>query len=113
MKYIIAILISGLVLLTPLYVYGTQQDTTITINKSERIQEGNSSKYLIYTQEGVYENTDSFLRLKFNSSDVYNQLEAKKTYNCDTYGWRIPLFSVYPNIVSCKLQTSLLGDNNG
>ncbi len=96
------------VLIIPLinvfYVYGTQKNVTLDINKTERIVErdGSGSKYLIYTKEGVYENTDTLLRGKFNSSDVYNQLEAGKKYNCDTYGWRMPFFSSYPNIVSCQ-----------
>lgn len=53
-------------------------------------------------QDGVYENTDSLLRMKFNSADVYGQLQNGKTYTCDTYGWRVPFFSIYPNIVKCE-----------
>ena len=88
------------------YVYGTQQDRTITVNKTERVnsRDNSSSKYLVYAKEGVFENTDSLLRLKFNSSDVYNSILPEQTYVCDTYGWRIPFFSTYPNIVSCELK---------
>lgn len=92
-----------LFLLPLMYVYGTQQDRTVTVNKSERIVESDgSARYLVFAKEEVFQNKDSFLRLKFNSSDVYNQLENGKSYTCDTYGWRIPFFSVYPNIVSCN-----------
>lgn len=86
------------------YVYGTQEDRTITVNKTERVQSssGNDSKYLVYAKEGVFENTDSILRWKFNSADVYNSVLPNQTYTCDTYGWRIPFFSMYPNIVSCE-----------
>ena len=85
-----------------LFVYGTQQDREITIKKTERVMFSNNSKYLIYTEDGVYENVDSILRMKFNSADVYGQLQNGRTYICDTYGWRIPFFSMYPNIVSCR-----------
>lgn len=82
----------------------TQQDRKITVKKTERIvsQDGKSSKYLIYAEDGVYENTDNVFRMKFNSADVYGQLQNGKTYTCDTYGWRVPLLSMYPNIVECK-----------
>lgn len=85
-----------------LFVYGTQQDREITIKKMERVMFSNNSKYLIYTEDGVYENVDSILRMKFNSADVYGQLQNGRTHICDTYGWRVPFFSMYPNIVSCR-----------
>lgn len=87
-----------------LYVYATQQNRKITVKKVERIitPYGEKSKYLIYAEDGVYENTDNILRMKFNSADVYSQLQNGKTYMCDTYGWRVPLLSIYPNIVKCE-----------
>ena len=101
---ITAIIILAVLSLPFLYVYTTQQYREITIKKTERIvsSDGKSSKYLIYAEDGVYENTDNIFRMKFNSADVYNQLQNGKTYMCDTYGWRVPFLSMYPNIVECK-----------
>lgn len=101
---ITAIIILAVLSLPFLYVYTTQQYREITIKKTERIvsSDGKSSKYLIYADDGVYENTDSILRMKFNSADVYGQLQNGKTYTCDTYGSRVPLLSMYPNIVKCE-----------
>lgn len=82
------------------YVYGTGRAVTVTVEEKERIQDGESSKYLIFTDKGVFENTDTLLRWKFNSSDVYSALKVGKEYDVDVYGWRVPFFSVYPNIVS-------------
>jgi hypothetical protein len=99
------IVVAIVIVLPPfLYVYATQQDRKITVKKTERIvsPDGKSSKYLIYAEDGVYENTDNILRMKFNSSDIYGQLQNGKTYMCDTYGWRVPLLSIYPNIVKCE-----------
>jgi hypothetical protein len=80
----------------------THRDETFTVKKSERITESNnSSRYLIYTEQGVYENTDSLLNGKFTSSDLYNELAAGRTYTCDVIGWRAPFLSWYPNIISC------------
>lgn len=87
-----------------LYAYGTQQSREITVRKMERIvsSNGRSSKYLIFAEDGVYENTDSILHLKFNSADIYSQLQKGKTYMCNIYGWRVPFLSFYPNIIECK-----------
>lgn len=59
--------------------------------------------YLIFTklEDGktrVFQNTDSFLEFKWDSSDVYGKLEVGKTYKIKTYGWRMPMFSAYENI---------------
>lgn len=100
--FAVFLLLVGPFIFNLFYVYGTQQDRTITVNKTERIVNQDSSKYLVYAEEGVFENTDSLLRWKFNSADVYNDILENQKYNCDTYGWRIPFFSTYPNIVSCE-----------
>ncbi len=60
------------------------------------------STYLIYTNQGVFRNDDARWFLKFDSSDFYGNLEKGKTYDLKVYGWRIPFFSMYPNIVRMK-----------
>ncbi len=60
------------------------------------------STYLIYTNHGVFRNDDAGWHLKFNSSDVYGVLEIGATYRMKVYGWRIPILSMYPNIVKAE-----------
>ncbi len=101
-------LFAGAALLAALVVYpvsyrGSTKAVTFTVSEKERVVQSNgdsvSSRYLVYTNTGVYENTDSFLFGKFNSSDVHGQLKVGKRYKCTVAGWRIPFFSCYPNIV--------------
>lgn len=103
-------LLVGVFALNAGYTYGTGEDATFTVTDKERIVEKSSdsvsSKYIVFTdkkadEKEVFENTDSFFRLKFNSSDVQGQLKKGETYNCKVYGWRVPFFSMYRNIVSC------------
>lgn len=94
--------IVGLLGLQVFKAVGTHRDETFTVNKSERIAEGKGGRYLIFTNKGVYENTDSLLNGKFNSSDVYAQIEKDKKYECDVIGWRFPFLSWYPNIIKCE-----------
>lgn len=60
------------------------------------------STYLIYTNHGVFRNDDAGWHFKFNSSDFYGNLDVGKNYRLKVYGWRIPILSMYPNIVSMK-----------
>lgn len=76
-----------------------QETVTDTVVKSERVNNGESGKYLVFGRNEVYQNTDSFPLLKFRSSDFYRDIQVGKTYRFKVVGWRIPLFSTYRNIV--------------
>lgn len=58
-------------------------------------------KYLIFTDDGVFENTDAWYRLKFRTSDMQGRLMKLKGREVEItkYGWRNGLFSWYENIV--------------
>lgn len=86
---------------------------TITITGKDRITEsskdsnGNvetSSKYLVFADDEngnsvVFENTDCFIRLKFNSSNVQGQLKEGHRYKITVIGYRVPILSWYQNII--------------
>lgn len=76
-------------------------DITIVVNEKERVtdKDGNGSKYLIFTDGEVFQNSDNIWWLKFNSSDLYGIIKPGKKYNVTVCGWRIPFFSSYRNIV--------------
>ncbi|MBI2668156.1 DUF1523 family protein [Candidatus Woesearchaeota archaeon] len=61
-------------------------------------------KYLVFTDAEVFENTDAWYRLKFRTSNLQAELMKLKgkCVEIDKYGWRIPAFSVYENIVGVK-----------
>lgn len=89
---------------------------TITVTDKDRITEssedgdGNrntSSKYLVFTDDEngkplVFENTDCFIRLKFNSSNMQGQLKEGHTYKITVIGYRVPFFSWYQNIIKIE-----------
>lgn len=89
---------------------------TVTITDKDRITEsskdsgGNrntSSKYLVFGDDEngnslVFENTDCFIRLKFNSSNVQGQLKEGHTYKITVIGYRVPFLSWYQNIIKLE-----------
>jgi len=86
--------------------YNTAETITVSVKDKERITTGSgediSSKFIVYTKNEVFENTDSFLFWKLNSADVQNSLDKEKMYQIKVVGWRIPFFSSYRNIISVK-----------
>lgn len=78
---------------------------TVKVTDKERIQNAKGSYYLIYgfDESGnskVFKNTDTLLRGKFNSSNIYVEIEEDKTYNFTVVGHRIPFCSTYENIIN-------------
>lgn len=80
----------------PCVKYGTAETITITVNNTERIEQ---SKYLVFTDDETFQNVDTIWYFKWNSSDVQGKLKPNQTYKVKVYGWRIPFFSSYRNIV--------------
>jgi len=100
MKTLIILLVVSLLAISPIIAYNTDTYVEFTVNSKERIQSDDSSKYLIFTDNGVYQNTDTVWYWKFNSSDVYNDLKVGDTYTARVYGFRIPFLSMYKNIIN-------------
>ena len=91
----------------------TRDTVTFTVKDKERVTKGTGdsikSYYLVYTDSEVFENTDCLVLFKFNSSDVQGQLDKGFTYEADVYGWRIPFFSMYRNIIKVKRASKAAG----
>ena len=77
----------------------------ITITDKERINKNDDSKYIVWGKDEngtvhTFENTDSLLRWKWNSSDVQGEIQEGKTYKLNLIGYRFGPFSKYENIIS-------------
>jgi len=97
------ILIALLICAYPI-AYKMSKDVVYTrIDYKERITTGSgesiSGKYLIYTEDEVFENTDDLLFFKSNSSDFQNNLKIDTMYRLEVAGWRVPFLSLYRNVV--------------
>jgi hypothetical protein len=90
----------------PVAYYISSETIEITIKDKERITTGSGkeieSKFLVYAEGEVFENTDSKLYLKFNSADLQNELEVGNSYKAKVAGWRVPIFDWYRNVIKLK-----------
>lgn len=96
---IIGFIFIGYLITIPIH---SQEWTDIKPTEKLVKADGNKSKYLIFTDNEVFENTDEFILGKFNSSDLYRDLEIGKDYHCLVTGYRIPFLSWYRNIIKCE-----------
>ncbi len=61
-------------------------------------------RYMIATEYRPFVNYDCWYRFKFNSGTIQNEaIRLKgKPVKIKKYGWRIPLFSAYENVVKIE-----------
>ena len=65
----------------------------------------NGALYLVFTKVQESDETrvfcikDSLFKWRFNSSDYYADVEVGKTYDIEVIGFRIPILSMYENIM--------------
>ena len=96
--------------------YSTITDVVVTVTEKERIVESNgkhtTSKYLVFTENEVFENVDDMIPfLKFNSSDIQGKLHVGETYKLTVWGWRINFLSWYRNILNVQPYDSDTGES--
>lgn len=84
----------------------------VRVTDKERINERDSNGYyLVYTDDEVFQNADTWLEGKFSSSDLQGSLHVDRCYALWVYGWRIPFLSAYRNIVSAEEVSCLIPDD--
>lgn len=98
---ILLIAILAGILLT-LYSYFIADTVVTTINDAQMTKV--NGMFMIATEYRPFVNFDAKYRLKFDSGTVQNdaiRLRGKKV-KIKKYGWRIPIFSMYENVVTIK-----------
>lgn len=83
--------------------YGVKTYTVIVTDKDVQ-NNRKKSKYLVFTklEDGetkTFSIEDSLAKWRWNSSDVYAEIEVGQTYQIEVIGWRIPIMSKYENIM--------------
>ena len=89
----VAVFVPGVVALA-----SSRVETSCTVTDKDRVTgtEGKSNMRVYTEQCGVLNVEDSLLDLQF----VFSSIKVGETYDFKTRGLRIPLLSMFPNIVS-------------
>lgn len=95
-----ALTLSGCVLMN-------QQERECTVTDKEsvtvRSSDGNKNQYRVYTEEcGTLTIEDTLVGFRYDSADVYGDLQPGETYTFKTGGFRSGPFSMFPNILEVK-----------
>lgn len=100
--YAILIIIAIYIVGNLTFPYYTDDYVVSKVTKTERVTIKGDNYYTVFTKDGEYKVTDNFRIFRWNSSKVYGQIREGNTYKIHYYGFRIPFFSVYPNIIDVE-----------
>lgn len=101
----IVLILIGIVIAYPMMYAFTTGEETITIKDKWVKYQGDSAKYLVSSEDGqVFQITDSIVNIRFDSSNLYAQLDKGDVCLIKTQGWRFPLFSDYKNIIEADCE---------
>ena len=100
----IKIILFGIVacILLVLYSYFVADTVVTRITDAQMVKV--DGKFMIATEYRPFVNYDAKYRFKFNSGTVQNDaIKLRgKTVKIKKYGWRIPIFSMYENVVKIQ-----------
>lgn len=96
---LIALILAAALVVAALVYSGSRFDETVTITGKDVKNTSENSTYLVFTDKGTYCVKDSILFFRWDSSDVYGSLREGETYDVEAVGWRVPILSMYPNII--------------
>lgn len=78
------------------------QTCTVTDKDRTAGQDGKSNMRIYTADCGVFSVEDSIPDGAWDSADRYSKIEVGKTYTFRSRGYRVPFFSMFPNIVEVK-----------
>lgn len=102
-RFACAIITAGL-LLSGCGYYDEQSSKECVKDKwTKQVSSDSGQKYLVGMQSGeVYEITDSLVKMRFDSANMFNKLTVGKCYKITYFGWRIPSMSEYRVILRAE-----------
>lgn len=100
---LLIIVIAVLLMAYPVSYAFTSGSETITVKEKWVKYQGETAKYLVSSYDGqVFEITDSWIRWRFDSSNLYADIEEEHCYDISYQGWRFAMFSDYKNILEIE-----------
>lgn len=99
-KAILLVIVACILLVLYSYFVADTIVTKITDAQMTKVD----GKFMIATEYRPFVNYDARYRFKFNSGTVQNDaIKLRgKTVKIKKYGWRIPIFSMYENVVKIE-----------
>lgn len=78
------------------------EQVTIEVTSKDRSTSVGRSIYQVYTKGETFRIGDSVYYMVWNSADRYSKLKVGKKYRCKASGIRVPMMSMFRNLIHCQ-----------
>ena len=83
------------------YAIGTKEEKEIFVTKKYKFDRNGFTEFMIVDINGKHYNINNSLWYwKWNSIEDWCAIKENSRINTKFYGWRVPIFGVFPNIVN-------------
>jgi hypothetical protein len=83
------------------YAIGTKEEKEIFVTKKYTFDRNGYTEFMVVDINGKHYNINNSLWYwKWNSIEDWSLIKENSTINAKFYGWRVPLFGIFPNIVN-------------
>ena len=98
-----AIFIGSTISASAIYTFGTTEEKNIEIKEKYKFNRNGFTKFMIVDKNDKhYCVNNSTWYCKFDSIEDYNKIKIGSVQYIKYYGYRIPIFNMFPNIVKSK-----------
>jgi hypothetical protein len=86
-----------------LYAIFTREEKEIIVKKKYQFDRSGFTDFMVIDSNGKHYNLNNSLWYwKWNSIEDWHSIKEEQKLNTLTYGWRLPILGLFPNIVSCQ-----------
>jgi hypothetical protein len=86
-----------------IYAFGTSETKFIKIKQKYTFDRNGFTEFMIIDENNKHYNVNnSIWYWKWNSIEDWHSIKEEQKLNTLTYGWRLPILGLFPNIVSCQ-----------
>ena len=83
------------------YAIGTKEEKEIIVVKKYKFDRQGFTEFMVVDINGKHYNINNSLWYwKWNSIEDWSSIKENSTINAKFYGWRVPVFGIFPNIVN-------------
>jgi hypothetical protein len=99
---ITAIILAVLAIISVVFQLGSHFEKEITVTKKYTavtgIRYARTQYMVVDSGNSIYEVSNVWWKADFNNAEDWNNMEVGKKYRVKGWGYRFPLFAMYPNI---------------
>ena len=86
-----------------IYAIFTREEKEIIVKKKYKYDRSGYTDFMVIDSNGKHYNLNNSLWYwKWDSIEDWHSIKEEQKIHTLTYGWRIPILGLFPNIVSCR-----------